>query len=78
MIARSLVAGVLAALVLSTASAQSPATAPAASETFIHAGRVLADPATGRVETERTIVVAGGKIVRIEAGYVAPASGVRA
>ena len=74
MIARSLVAGAVAALLLGSAQAQAPAASP---ETFIHAGRVLADPATGRVETERTIVVADGKIVRIEAGYVAPASGAR-
>ena len=43
---------------------------PVPAETFIHAGRMLADPATGRIEAERTIVVADGKIARIEAGYV--------
>eukprot|EP01030_Chromulinospumella_sphaerica_P021797 gene21797-21754_t len=37
--------------------------------TYIQAGRVLADPATGKVETERTIVVENGKVLRIEAGY---------
>jgi imidazolonepropionase-like amidohydrolase len=65
MIARGLIVGALAALGLSTASAQ----APQPVETFIQAGRVLADPATGRIESERTIVVADGKIVRIDAGY---------
>lgn len=73
MLARSLVAGAVAALFLSSAAAQ----APAAPETFIHAGRLLADPATGRIETERTIVVSGGKVVRIEAGYVTPGTGAR-
>jgi imidazolonepropionase-like amidohydrolase len=41
--------------------------------TVIHAGRLLADPATGRVETERSILVgADGNILRIEAGYTNP------
>ncbi|MFO1187279.1 MAG: amidohydrolase family protein [Alphaproteobacteria bacterium] len=37
--------------------------------TLIQAGRLLADPATGRVETDKTIVVADGKIVAIEDGF---------
>ena len=65
MFARSVIGAALAALVLSSASAQTPPLA----ETYIQAGRVLADPATGRVEAERTIVVAGGKVVRIDAGF---------
>lgn len=64
MIARSLAAGVMAVFLAASAQAREPA-----AETFVHAGRVLADPATGRVETARTIVVANGKIVRIDAGY---------
>jgi imidazolonepropionase-like amidohydrolase len=39
-------------------------------DTYIHAGRLLADPATGKVETERTIVIRDGKVVAIRAGYV--------
>jgi imidazolonepropionase-like amidohydrolase len=40
----------------------------------IHAGRLLADPSTGRVLTEQSILVgADGNTVRIEAGYVTPA-----
>jgi imidazolonepropionase-like amidohydrolase len=58
----------LAALLVGPAAAQTPAP-----ETYVLAGRLLADPATGRIESERTIVVAGGRIVRIEAGYTAPA-----
>ena len=46
-IARSLIGAALAALVLSSASAQ----APQSPETYIQAGRVLADPTTGRIET---------------------------
>jgi imidazolonepropionase-like amidohydrolase len=64
---------VIAALVaasLTPANAQSAAGPPVA-QTVIHAGRLLADPATGRVETARTLVVADGRIIRIEAGYTA-------
>jgi imidazolonepropionase-like amidohydrolase len=46
---------------------QTPA-APAA--TCVQAGRLLADPATGKVETEKTLVVEGGKVSRIADGYV--------
>ncbi|KAF0180089.1 MAG: Xaa-Pro dipeptidase [Caulobacteraceae bacterium] len=65
MFARSVIGAALAAVVLASASAQTQQPA----ETYIEAGRVLADPATGRVETERTIVVADGKVVRIDAGF---------
>jgi imidazolonepropionase-like amidohydrolase len=61
----------LALLALAAMIVPAGAQTPPAAETFIHAGRVLADPATGRIETERTIVVADGKVVRIEAGYTA-------
>lgn len=64
-LAATLLAGALA---LPWAAAQ---TTPA--ETYIHAGRLLADPTTGRVEQERTIVVANGRIVRIEPGYTGAA-----
>ncbi|MBO9696841.1 MAG: amidohydrolase family protein [Sphingopyxis sp.] len=39
-------------------------------KTYIHAGRLLADPASGRVETGKTVVVEGGKIIEIRDGYV--------
>lgn len=42
----------------------------AAPRTYVQAGRLLADPATGRVETNKTIVVEGGKIVEIRDGFV--------
>lgn len=38
--------------------------------TYVQAGRLLADPASGRVETEKTIVVERGKVVEIRDGYV--------
>jgi imidazolonepropionase-like amidohydrolase len=38
---------------------------------YIEAGKLLADPGTGRVETNKTIVVRGGAIVRIDDGFMA-------
>lgn len=47
-----------------------PAVAQEPTATYIHAGRLLADPASGRVETNKTIVVEGGKIAAIRDGFV--------
>ncbi|GAO79376.1 amidohydrolase family protein [Sphingopyxis sp. C-1] len=47
-----------------------PAVAQESTATYIHAGRLLADPASGRVETNKTIVVEGGKIAAIRDGFV--------
>lgn len=60
----------IASLALSTSSfAQAPRAA-----TVIHAGRLLADPSTGRVAAEQSILVgADGNIVAVQAGYVTPA-----
>ena len=41
---------------------------------LIHAGRLLADPASGRVETNRTIVVRDGRIIAIHDGYATEAN----
>lgn len=54
------------------ATAQQPA---APQETLIHAGRLLADPASGRVLTQQTILVRDGQIVSIAAGYTSARSG---
>lgn len=46
--------------------------APAASSAdkiFVQVGRLLADPAGGRVEREKTLVIADGKIVEVLDGY---------
>jgi imidazolonepropionase-like amidohydrolase len=56
---------------LGYASAQQPAPAPP--DTVIQAGRLLADPANGRVLTQQSILVRGGRIVSITAGYSNPA-----
>jgi imidazolonepropionase-like amidohydrolase len=52
-----------------------PAAAQQAETTFVQAGRVLVDPATGRVETAKTLVVQNGKVVRVADGYVAEPGG---
>jgi imidazolonepropionase-like amidohydrolase len=44
----------------------------AALDTVIHAGRLLADPASGRVLTEQTVTVRNGRIVSVASGYNAP------
>jgi imidazolonepropionase-like amidohydrolase len=42
---------------------------------FVQAGRLLADPATGKVETAKTLVLENGKVARVVDGYVAEPSG---
>ncbi len=46
---------------------------PAQPITYVQAGRLLSDPATGRVESAKTLVIQGGKVIRIVDGYQAPA-----
>lgn len=58
----------VAALGLGLAQARQTPAAPAA--TCVQAGRLLADPASGKVETGKTLVVDGGKIARVEDGFV--------
>lgn len=45
----------------------------AAPDIYIHAGRLLADPATGTVLTEQTVLVRAGRIVSVNPGYTDPA-----
>jgi len=55
-----------------------PSVASAQSQTgtlFVQAGRLLADPATGKVETAKTVVIDGGRITRIVDGYVSEPGG---
>jgi imidazolonepropionase-like amidohydrolase len=42
---------------------------------FVQAGRLLADPATGKVETAKTLVLENGKVARIVDGYVVEPGG---
>ncbi|HEX5182260.1 MAG TPA: amidohydrolase family protein [Allosphingosinicella sp.] len=57
------------ALFGTAASAQAP------QRIFIQAGRLLADPATGRVLTDKTVVVENGRIVAIRDGFVGNGEG---
>jgi len=60
----------LATAIAATLCAVAPATAQADGTTYIQAGRLLADPATGRVETSKTVVVRDGRIAEIRDGFV--------
>lgn len=63
-------AGAFTALAVLTGSGFAQEAAPQVAR-IVHAGRLLADPATGQVLSERSILVgADGRIIGIEAGYV--------
>jgi len=65
-----LFAGALAGLTLLAGSGLAQETAPRAAR-IIHAGRLLADPATGQVLAEQSIIVGSdGRILGIQPGYV--------
>ena len=64
----------LAALCAATFAMPAMAQTQAAA-TFVQAGRVLVDPATGKVESQKTLVIQGGKVVRIVDGFVAAPGG---
>jgi imidazolonepropionase-like amidohydrolase len=54
-------------------AAQTPAPAtvsPDAGTTFVQVGRLLVDPATGVVQRDKTLVIAGNKVVDIRDGFV--------
>ena len=63
-----------AALFVATGvAAQTPAPAsvsPAEGTTFVHVGRLLADPATGTVQRDKTLVIEGNRIVEVRDGFV--------
>ena len=63
-----------AALFVATGvAAQTPAptsVSPAEGTTFVHVGRLLADPATGTVERDKTLVIEGNRIVEVRDGFV--------
>ena len=63
-----LITSLLAAVALCAATsvaAQTPAPAsvsPVEGTTFVHVGRLLADPATGVVQRDKTLVIEGNRI----------------
>ncbi|ACG79472.1 Xaa-Pro dipeptidase [Phenylobacterium zucineum HLK1] len=68
------VLGALAAALLASSAPQA-VLAQQTPATFVQAGRVLLDPAGGKVETAKTLVVQNGKVVRVLDGYVAEPGG---
>lgn len=57
-------------------TAQGPAAAAAPRQVlYVQAGRLLADPASGRVETNKTVVIVDGRVAEIRDGFVAGADG---
>lgn len=68
-------AAIALAACVAAPSLMATAQQPASTETLIHAGRLLADPASGRVLTQQTVLVRDGKIVSITAGYTSARNG---
>lgn len=71
-VGRRIVAGAALAAIAVGAGlglAQARTTPAAPPLTYVQAGRLLADPATGKVETQRTLVIQDGKVLRVEDGY---------
>jgi len=55
------------------AAAQTPAVAPVSpgeGTTFVQVGRLLADPATGVVQRDKTLVISGNRVVEVRDGFV--------
>jgi len=72
---RSIIAAAAAWLCLAGASLaqQTPAAPPVSPNggtVFVHAGRLLADPSTGVVQRDKTLVISGNRIVEIRDGFV--------
>lgn len=59
----------LAVLVLSVPAVAASGDPPAPTTVYIHAGRLLADPATGLVTRNQTLVVEQGRVVEIRDGF---------
>lgn len=63
----------IAALVATSVAAQTPASQPVSPETgttFVQVGRLLADPSTGIVQRDKTLVIRGNRVVEIRDGFV--------
>jgi len=67
---KRLLSGVCALAIAGTLSG-----AACAETVFVQAGRLLADPATGKVETAKTVVLENGKVARVVDGYVSEPGG---
>ena len=74
---KALLASCALALVAGAATLMASAQQPASQDTIIHAGRVLAEPSSGQVLNQQTILVRNGRIVSITAGYSRVPSGAK-
>ena len=74
---KALLASCALALVAGAVTLVASAQQPASQDTIIHAGRVLAEPASGQVLTQQTILVRNGRIVSISNGYSRTPSGAK-
>jgi imidazolonepropionase-like amidohydrolase len=74
---KALLASCALALVAGAVTLVASAQQPASQDTIIHAGRVLAEPASGQVLTQQTILVRNGRIVSISNGYSRVPSGAK-
>ena len=72
---RSIIAALAAALAITGGVAATTAQTPSQDIKYVQAGRLLADPSTGRVETEKTLVVVNGKITEVRDGFVGGGDG---
>ncbi len=59
-----------AAAIAALAGGATAQPAPANETVYVQAGRLLADPASGKVETNKTIVIVGGRVSEIRDGFV--------
>ncbi len=63
----------MAAMMATGVAAQTSATTPVSPNegtTFVQVGRILADPATGVVQRDKTLVIRGNQVVEIADGFV--------
>jgi len=74
---KALLASCALALVAGAATLMASAQQPPSQDTIIHAGRVLAEPASGQILTQQTILVRNGRIVSISNGYSRVPSGAK-
>jgi len=72
---RTIAAVFAAVLALAAFGDQPSAQTPSRDIKYVQAGRLLADPASGQVLTEKTVVVVDGKVTEIRDGYVGGADG---
>lgn len=72
---KRLLSGVCALAFAGTLGSAACAQNQAKDTVFVQAGRLLADPATGKVETAKTLVLENGKVTRIVDGYVSEPGG---